>query len=100
MTVGPHAVLATFGAPLFAVSEQGKRIDARFGDHDDAAAIAAIAAIRTAAGDVFFAAKAHAAIPAAAGFYFNGDAIDEHGGEGWIQRSGNENRDAVRHPCK
>ena len=72
-------MLAAFGAPLFAVSEQGERIDARFGDHDDAAAVAAVAAIGATARDVFFATEAHAAITAAAGFDFDGDAIDEHG---------------------
>ena len=70
------------GAPLFAMRERGEPIDARLGDHDDAAAVAAVAAVGPAARHVLLAAEAHAAVAAAAGFDFDGDAIDEHGGVG------------------
>src|SRR4051812_23094169 len=97
-------MLAAIGPPLLTMGEGREGIDARLGDHDDAAAIAAIAAIGSAARDVFLAAKAHAAITAIAGFDFDGDAVDEHGGKGSgvrIRRSeGNKNRDADRHPCR
>jgi hypothetical protein len=58
--------------------EQRQAIDARLGDHDDAAAVAAVAAIWSAPGNVLFAPKAHATVAAAAGFDFDSDAIDEH----------------------
>ena len=74
------AMLAAFGAPLFAVGQDGQAIDAGLGNHDDAAAVAAVAAIGAAARDVLLATEAHAAVAAAAGFDFDGDAIDEHGG--------------------
>jgi hypothetical protein len=79
MALGAAAVLATRGPPVFAMHKLGKTINARFGNNDHAAAIPAIAAIGPTARDVLLAAKAHAAIPAAAGFNFNSDAIDEHG---------------------
>ena len=60
------------------MGEHGEAIDAGLGDHDDAAAVAAVAAIGAAARDVLLAAEAHAAVAAAAGFDFDGDAIDEH----------------------
>ena len=74
------AVLAALGPPVLAMRERGEAVDARLGDDDDAAAVAAVAAVGPAARDVLLAAEAHAAIAAAAGFDFDGDAIDEHGG--------------------
>ena len=78
--------------------------DARLGDHDDAAAIPSVAAVRPAARYILFAAEAHAAIAALPCFEFNGDAINEHAVnsgamlEAKGRRSENKNRDASRHP--
>ena len=83
VAVGAAAVLAALGAPLLAMGERDEAIDARLGDHDDAAAVAAVAAVGTAARHVLLAAEAHAAVAAAAGFDFDGDAIDEHGRGSW-----------------
>src|SRR5215472_16925963 len=61
--VGTFAVAAAIG-PEFAVvpvTEQG--VVVRIGFEVDAAAVAAIAARRSAAGDVLFAAEGHAAVP-------------------------------------
>ena len=72
-----HAVLAAFGAmhPLIAEIHQG--IDVVVGEQPDAAAIATIATIGSAEGDVFFAAKAHAAAAAIAGLDPNQCLVDE-----------------------
>jgi hypothetical protein len=72
------AVLAALRFPALPVGQCRQRIDTRLSDHDDAPAVAAVAAVRPAARDVLLATKAHAAITAAARFDFNGDAIDEH----------------------
>src|SRR3954452_10644719 len=77
------ARFAIFGAPTFAVAEYGQAIDAGLGDHNDAAAVATVAAVGAAARNVLLTTKAHAAVAAAAGFDFDGDAIDEHGVGGW-----------------
>ena len=104
VAIGALSVFAASRRDSFAVSESGQGIDSWLGNDDDAAAIAAVAAIGTAAWHVFFAAKADAAIAAAAGFDFNSDAIDEHVGEVGSgigdAEMGNENRDADGHPCE
>ena len=46
--------------------------------NDDAAAIAAVAAVGAALGDVFLAPKADAAASAVAAFDVDGDSIDKH----------------------
>ena len=76
------AVLAAAGPPVLAMGERGQAIDAGLGDQHDAAAVAAVAAVGPAAGDVFLTAEAYASITAAASFDFDSDAIDEHGGGG------------------
>src|SRR5690606_37168530 len=78
MAIGAAAALAVFGAPVLAHGECGQAIDPFDGSEDDASAVAAIAAVGTAAGNVLLSAKAQAAVAAAAGFEFDGDAIDEH----------------------
>ena len=81
VAVRAAAVLAALGPPVLAMRERRQAVDARLGHHDDAAAVAAVAAVRPAARHVLLAAKAHAAVAAPAGFDFDGDAIDEHGDE-------------------
>ncbi len=80
MTLFAAAVPSALGPPLLAMRECRERINARFGDQNDAAAVAAVAAVRSAARNILLAAKADATITAPAGFDFNGDTIDEHGG--------------------
>ncbi len=79
VAVGAAAVLAALGAPAFAMGEGGEAVDAGLGHQDDAAAVAAVAAVGPAAGDVLLAAEAHAAVAATAGFDIDCHAIDEHG---------------------
>src|ERR1044071_6762033 len=71
------AVLAAAGAikPLIAEIEQRREIG--IGHRDDVAAGAPVAAVGPAARDVFFAAKAHAAASAVAGFDLDFDFVDE-----------------------
>ena len=100
VAIASRAVLAALGPPVLAVGERRQAVDARLGDHDDAAAVAAVAAVRPAARHVLLAAEAHAAVAAFAGFDFDGDAIDEHGGRlgvrgRWSGIGVNKNRDAV-----
>ncbi len=78
VAIGAAAVLASIGPPALAMRERRQAVDARLGHHDDAAAVAAVAAIRAAARHVLLAPEAHAAVAAAAGLDFDGDAIDEH----------------------
>ena len=49
-------------------------------NQDDVAAAASIAAARSTARYIFFAAEGQAAIAAVAGLYFDFDLVDEHGG--------------------
>jgi len=63
------------------VAEVDEGIVALRGDHDDVAAVTAVAAGGTAAGDEFFAPEGHAAVAAVAGFDANSCFIDEHGNQ-------------------
>ena len=48
------------------------------GEEDDAAAVAAVAAVGAALGDVFLTAEGEAAVAAVAGLDFNDGFVDEH----------------------
>jgi hypothetical protein len=72
-------VLSAFGTPMLAMGERGQAVDARLGDQDNAAAVAAVTAVGPAARDILFATEAHATVAAAAGFNVDGYAVDEHG---------------------
>src|SRR3954468_8266579 len=78
MAVRAASVLAALGSPSLAMPERRETVDALFRNHDHAAAVAAVAAVRPAARDVLLAPKTHAAIATPAGFDFDSDAIDEH----------------------
>ncbi len=78
--VGAEAVGAAFGLPLGVEAEVDEGVVGEGGAHDDVAAVAAVAAGGTAAGDEFFAAKGHAAIAAVAGLDADAGFIDEHAG--------------------
>ena len=76
-------------------AEVGQSIEVGVGHGINAAAIAAITAVRATEGDELFAAKAHAAIAAIAGFDADSDFINEFhdtssvggGDAGWAQKS-------------
>jgi hypothetical protein len=89
--VGAHAMLAALALVLGVVAEVDEGVVALRADHDDVAAVAAVAAGGTAAGDEFFAAEGHAAIAAVAGLDANFCFIDEHWGT-WEQGLGNRNQ--------
>ena len=61
------------------LGQGGQVVDAVLGDDDHAAAVAAVAAVGPALGDVLLAPEADAAVAAAASLDFDSDAIDEHG---------------------
>ena len=73
------ARLARLGPPMLAMHERRQTVDARLGDDDHAAAVAAVAAVRPAARDVLLAPEADAPVAPVAGLDFDGDAVDEHG---------------------
>ena len=73
-----HAGLAAFGLPMMPAGEIEQGVLVRIGDEDDAAAVAAVAAVGAALGDVFLAAEGDASVPAVAGFHLNDGFIDEH----------------------
>src|SRR5262245_54796938 len=64
--------------PKSVMRQGGQVIDTAPGDHNDAAAIAAVAAIGSAVWDVLLAPEADAAVATAASLDFDSDAIDEH----------------------
>ena len=78
VTIRPAAVLAAFGPPLLTVRERRQVVDVRLGHQHNAAAVAAVAAVRPAAWDVLLATEAQATVAAPAGSDFDGDTIDEH----------------------
>ena len=71
------AVFAVLGAMQARVAEVDQRVDVAVGNRIDRAAAAAVAAIRAALGDEFFAAKARHAIAAFAGDDFDGGFVYE-----------------------
>jgi hypothetical protein len=77
---------------MLAVHQLGQAVDARLGDHDDAAAVAAVAAVGPAARDVLLPAEAHAAIAAAARFDIDSDAINKHDYQANQKKQGCTNR--------
>ena len=79
VTVVAAAALAAFGLPLLAMGQRGEAIDAFLGHENDAAAVAAVAAVGTAAGNVLLPPEAQAAVAAAAGLHGDFDFVNEHG---------------------
>ena len=63
---------------MFAMDQGREAIDARLGDDDHAAAVAAVAAVRPAARHVLLAPKADATVAPLAGFDLDRNAVDEH----------------------
>ena len=78
LPVGRAARLAGVGPPLPPVGQHRERVDARLRPEDHAAAVAAVAAIRPAAGDVFLAAETTDAATPVAGGHLDLDSVDEH----------------------
>ncbi len=78
VAIGAGATLARLGVPMVALRKLSQTVDPRRGHEDHAAAVAAVTAVGSAAGDVFFATKAGAAVAAASGADINLNSIDEH----------------------
>src|SRR6056297_3970930 len=72
--------LSVAGLEQPGMAKVDQRVEAGIGFQPDAAAVAAVAAVGTAFGDVFFAAETGAAVPAAAGTDFNFRFVDEFHG--------------------
>ena len=72
------AVASALGFVFGIKAEMHERVVAFARFHPDVAALAAVAAGRTAAGDELFAAEGHAAVAAVAGFDSNYGFVDEH----------------------
>ncbi len=79
--VGAEAVAAALGLPLGVEAEVDEGVVGERGAHEDVAAVAAVAAGGTAAGDELFAAEGHGAVAAVAGFDSDAGFVDEH--RGW-----------------
>ncbi len=74
------AVFAVLGAVQARVAEVDQRVDVAIGHRIDGAAAATVAAVGTATGNEFFAAKARHAIAAFTGDHFNGGFVYEFHG--------------------
>ena len=75
----PSAGLTAFGLPVLAVRQGAEAVDVLLGHEDDAAAVAAVAAVGPAAGNVLLPAEADASVAASAGFHLDFNFVDEHG---------------------
>ena len=71
------AVLAALGEEFARVAVVDQGVDVAVGDHDHAAALAAIATVRAALGDVFLAAERNHAVAAVAGGHVDLGFVDE-----------------------
>ena len=78
VAIGGAAAFAALRSPEFAINEGSEAVGIGVGAEDDAAAVAAVAAVGTAFGDVFFPAKTATAAAAVAALHEDFDAIDEH----------------------
>src|SRR5262249_34519273 len=77
VAVGGHAAAAVVGVPVLPVDDLGEAVRAGDGAGDGGAAVAGVAAVGAAAGDVLFAAEAAAAGAAVAALDKQGDSIHE-----------------------
>ena len=80
VAVGAAAVLAALAEELAGIAVIDQRIDVAVGDDVDAATLAAVAAVRAAHRDVFFAAEGGDAVTAVAGFDVDFGFVDEFHG--------------------
>src|SRR5262249_15246020 len=78
MAVGGAASAAVFGSPEFLMGNAGQAIGPGQTANDDRAAVAAIAAVRPATGDVLFPAEAAHAAPSMSAGNKNRHAVYEH----------------------
>ena len=76
--VGAEAVAAALGLMLRVEAEVDERVVGERGGHEDVAAVAAVAAGGSAAGNEFFPPEGHAAVAAVAGLDANFGFIDKH----------------------
>jgi hypothetical protein len=80
--IGAFAVCSSSGPPVSLVRQMGEVTVARRRPHDDAAAVASVAAIGAAARRVLLAPKAQAAVATRSPLNEQSNAIDEHGNAG------------------
>jgi hypothetical protein len=73
--------LAVLGGPVAHAPEVDEGVEPRVGVEEDVAALAAVAPVGPALGDVLAAVEGDAAVPAVAGLNDDGDLVDEHGGQ-------------------
>src|SRR5439155_10116875 len=73
-----HAGFAARGVPMVLAHEIQERVLIGIGDEDDVAAVAPVAAVGAALGDVFLAPEGDASGAAVARFDVNGGFVDEH----------------------
>ena len=78
VAVRPLALAAGLGLEQAAETEVDEGVDVAVGYEDDVAAVTAVAAVRTALGDKFFAAETAHAVAAFSGLYKNSGSIDKH----------------------
>src|ERR1700689_421842 len=73
-----HSGVSARGLPMMPAGEIEEGVLVGIGDEDNVAAVAAIAAVGAAFGDVFLPSEGDAAVAAVAGFDLNDGFIDEH----------------------
>ena len=78
VAVRPLTLAARLGLEQAAEAEVDEGVDIAVGYEDDVAAVTAVAAVRTALGDKFFAAEAAHAVAAFSGLHKNSGSIDKH----------------------
>ena len=74
-----HAGLAVLGLPVLLHGEAGEVVGVRVGADDDGPAVAAVAAVRPALGDVLLPPERRRPAAAVPALHEQFDAIDEHG---------------------
>jgi len=78
VSLGTPAGASVLGAAVLAVHDGSEAVSAGHGADDDAAAVAAVAAVRTSTRDIFLAAKAATAAATISPFHVQADAVYEH----------------------
>src|SRR5690606_2513957 len=84
VAVGAVAFFAVLGAVQAGVAVVDQRVDVAIGDGMDGAAATAVAAVRAAEGDEFFATETGGAIAALAGDDFDGGFVNEFHGVSFV----------------
>src|SRR5262249_40673669 len=78
VTIVPSAAAAPLGAPVLAMSDVSQVVRSRYCLHDDAAAVATVAAVWAATRNVFLASEATASRSPVSSLDVNNHAVDKH----------------------